>query len=846
MRLRAYGLYLLRDSRGARGRLLLFGVCLAFGVAAVVSVAALSEGLDGTVRREAKQLLGGDLRASSQGPIPESLGSTLAVLHNAQSSDLKQMLTMVAVPEAGTGSSSRLVEMAAVDHSYPLYGALVTQPSLPLETLLSDQGLVIAPELASQLRLNVGDSLRVGDSLFTVRGLLIDEPGHALNPFQIGPRVLMNSQDLQATGLETFGSRIRYQRFYRVFPDIDIETLETTSQSLEAEIAESSHGIRMTTYLDSQAGIRESLERLSRFLGLVALLSLLVGGVGVAQSVRSFLASRLDAIATLKCLGLRPREALGLYLGQTFLLALIGSVAGGFLGLWLQLYAPGYLGTPIPPDTLAFWRPRALAQGIGLGLVTSVCFSLAPLLSVLTVPPLRALRRDATPIPTHRFVRGAVGLVLLGGLFGIAYVQANEVLSAALFTAGVLSTVSLLLGGAWFLRRQASVLQHTPLLPFTVRHGAAQLARPGSATLTATTALGLGTFVILTTVLVQQHLTTQLESELPSGAPGTFLIGIQPDQWDPVHRELKAVGATNIDSVPEILGRLVAVDDRPIHELTKNANEDQRWALTREQRITYLNELPPDNTLVDGVWWTDPNRAEISLEEEFALELGATIGSLLTFDIQGVPIEVEVTNLRQVEWRTFRINYFLVMAPGVLEAAPQTRLAAATIPSGQEQAVQDRILQRFPNITFIDVRSMLRQLSDLLKKLASGVRFLGGFTAVAGLVILFGSVASTSVRRSGDLALFRALGLTRRDAAMVLLAELGLTGLVASAIGSLTAGMATWAIATHLLDVDPHLFPGTHLSILALTLLATCSAGTAAGLQALRASPAEVFRQETE
>lgn len=841
-----YFRYLIRDSRGARGRLLLFALCLAFGVAAIVAVAALAEGLDRTVRQEAKQLLGGDVRASSRQPIAETLGASIPALVQADHSDVRELLTMVAVADPARGGASRLVELAAIESTYPLFGELTTDPPGTVEDLLADRGLLIAPDLASQLGVDPGDRIKVGTESFTVRGLILDEPGHALNPLQIGPRVLMNASDLAATGLEGFGSRVQYQRLYRLAANPSSNDFEELIHDLREEAEQSGGSVRVTSYVEAQNGVRDSLERLSHFLGLVALLSLLIGGIGVAQSVRSFLASRLDAIATAKCLGLRPREGFLLYLGQVLLLAGVGSVAGGLLGLTLQLHLPRLLGDLVPVNALAFWRPRALLQGIILGLATSIGFALLPLLTVLSVPPLRALRRNAEPLATPRGWRTTILGLLLVGLVGIAWVQSGSLRTAGFFAIGVLVAAGILFAGALVLQRGAGQLRRLGWIPLSIRQGAAQLARPGISNLAATAALGLGTAVVLTTVLVQQHLTTQLDADLPRGAPGTFLVGIQPDQWPQLQEELAAFGVDNLDSVPEVLARLDAIDGVAIRTLIEDADEDRRWALTREQRLTYLHSLPENNDVVSGRWWSENPGLEASLEVDYASELGVAVGSRITFDVQGVPIEVEVTSLRQVDWRSFRINYFIVLAPGILDDAPQSRLAAATLPLGREQEIQDRIIRQFPNITFGDVRAMLRRISSLLTKLGLGVRFLGGFTAVAGLLILFGSVAATSVRRSGDLALLKALGFTRRGAATVLLAELGLTGIVAGAMGSLCAGVVSWLVATRLLDVTPHLFPETHLVVVLAVLLATCIAGAVAGFDALRRSPAEVFRNDVE
>ena len=900
---RLYLGWLLRDSRGARGRLAFFVLCLAVGVAAVVAVAALADNLDQGLRKEAKQLLGADLAISGRRAPPANVVAEAALIPGARSCLLRELDTMSAAAASavpGKVPPSLLVELKAVCDDYPLYGRMVTEPAAPVRALLGENGAVAAPELLERLHLRVGDQLRVGEATFVLRGVLRQEPDRAVTPFTLGPRLLLGERGFARTRLEQFGSRISYRLLVQLAGNATREQVDAAAKRLEAVLGEAPWW-RLQTWSQAQPELRNGLRRVERYLGLVALLSLLVGGIGVAQSVRAFLASRLDAVAVLKCLGVRPREAFALYLGQCLLLGLTGGVLGGFAGLLVQQYVPRLLGDLLPAQQIHFGQPGALLRGIGLGVAASLLFALPPLAAVLRVPPLRALRRSAEALPASRLARAASGIALLGGTFLLAVAQAQNVGLALRFTGGLLVAVLLLALAGLGLRALAMRMARLPR-PLVLRHGAALLARPAGDALPALVAVGLGVLVVLVAALIERHLTASLDAELPKSSPSTFLVDVQPDQWSGVEALLRREGATAIDSVPVVMARLSRIDGVPVEQLAKKPrgrgregeatqanrssseqarerasaqqnrgggqsgtarerNEEERadgadgerpsegerrWALTREQRLTYLAKLPPDNRLVAGKLWSDPAHHEVSLEEEYARELGAKIGSRLVFDVQGVPVEVAVTSLRAVDWRTFRINFFVVVEPGVLEDAPQSRLAAARLPPGRETLVQDLLAQGFPNVTLVDVRQVLAKVAAVFHRLGLGVRFLGGFTALSGIAILFGAVAAGAVRRAREVALLKTLGFTRRGVAALFAVEHALTGLVAGLLGVAGGTLIARQVVVEQMELDWHLFQGTLGAALLLAIGLTLLAGLAASARALRQRPIEALREERE
>jgi putative ABC transport system permease protein len=859
---------LLRESRGSRGRLAFFVACLSVGVSAVVAVAGLSSSLDEGIRTEARQLLAADMAIDGNRPLPPDLDLDKVGLAGAERTEIRETVTVVAAPAPAPGQPgpSQLVELKVVDGDYPFYGVLKLQPQRPLRELLRPDTAVVAGDLLAHLHLRTGDTLRIGGQPFRIAGVVLSEPDRISISMTLGPRVFLSAAGFARTALEGRGSRIGHRTLIKL-PAGSGTAVADIKERLRQALPET--GYRIQTYSDAQPALRENLSRVERFLGLVALLSLFVGGIGVAQSVRAWLAGRMDAIAILKCLGLRPREIFPLYLGQTILLGLAGSLVGIVAGAAVQLTLPRLFPDLIPAELIRPWQPVALLRGLGLGVGVAVLFSLPPLSAVLRVPPARVLRREAEPLPTHRWAAALTLAVLAAGVWIMASVQARSWDLGARFTGGVTLAAALLAAAAalvsWAVRR----LPRTSVRSLPLRHGLASLARPGAAAMSAIVALGLGVLVVVAMSLVERRLTAELSAEVPRDAPTAFLIDIQPAQWPGVQALLKKGGALRIDSVPVVMARISAIDGKSVEELARGDRMDReeresrgdrgnreggrngrrdrggrRWALSREQRLTYIQELPKDNVVVAGSLWHDPAHAEVSVEEEFAEDLGLKLGSDLRFDVQGVPVDLKVTSLRTVDWKTFGINFFLVVEPGVLDTAPQQRLAAVQLPKGGEQRVQDLLAAAYPNVTVLRIREILEKIVKVMDRIGLGIRFLGGFTVLAGIAILAGAVSAGSARRGREVALLKTLGMTRRGVAGAFAVEYALIGLVAAAIGAGGGYVLAWGVITRGFELSWQLQPWPLAVALTAGVALTIVAGLAASLRALERRPIEVLRSE--
>jgi putative ABC transport system permease protein len=539
-----------------------------------------------------------------------------------------------------------------------------------------------------------------------------------------------------------------------------------------------------------------------------------------------------------------------LELGHLAVLALIGSLLGGLLGSLL----PALLGFLHPQLTLVhggpLFLPRALAHGVGLGVGLPIALSLPSLTQVFQVSPLSALRSAAVPLTVPKRVRWGAATAALAGLLLAAWLEARDLTVALAYAAGILALAALSFVAArsvvrWIGRRPRA------RLPALAWYGAAGLARPSAQTTGSIVALALGAALVLSIALLQELLSRELDGALPHDAPSVFLVDVQPDQWPSVAALAGALGATRVESAPVVMARLAALDGRPVAALLaerpgdRNARERAHRLLTREQRISWMARLPPDNQIVAGALWRDPRVDEVSLEQDFARDLGARVGSVLTFDVQGVPLDFTVTSLRSVRWRSFATNFFIVAEPGPLDDAPHFRLGALRLPREAEQTLQDRLAALYPNVTVLRVHELMAQVRALTAQSGLLVRLLGGLAMLTGVLVLVFGVAATQQRRAREAALLKALGASPRAVLTMFAIEYTLIGALAGALASGGAYVLTAALARYVLAFDSWPAPGRAALACGATIGLTLLGGLLASARALLVRPLAVLRQRT-
>jgi len=809
---------------------------IGLGVGAVIAVGTTADSVRQTVAREARSLLAADVEIKSSRALSALAVSVVDTLppRGVAVTRVTELIAMAASPRA-----SLLVELKAVDGGYPFYGRLETEPDDALAGLGSGppHGAVVQEAFLIRTGLRPGDQFTIGRAEFVATAVLRGEPDRAAGAFSLGPRVLIARSALDATGFIQPGSRVRYRVLLRAPEGMGAEALR---DELRAALAD--EPVEVTAYPDAQPQLRRSLDRLATYLGLVGLTALLIGGVGVAGSIRAHLAEHWQTIALLKCLGARSAVILRVYLLETIALGAGGSLVGAVIGTASHLVLRGVAASMVGLDLGAVPSPWPYVRGLAIGVTAALLFALWPLLQVARQSPASIFRREVAPSPNTRRASWAVGVVLGLGLSGLAWWQAGAWTMAALFVGAVAVSVTLLGGAAWAVARVARAAP--PPRRVAWRRGVASLYRPGARTTAIVVSIGVGVMVVLAVTLVEHAVRAELVGQLPVDAPSVFFIDIQPDQRE-AFASLLAARSVAVDLTPVVRSRLVSINGAAIgSEGPPGTKPEDRWYFTREYVLTFRGELPRDNLVVAGTWWNQLPTAEasVSVEQDAARHLGVGVGSTMVFDVQGVPVTARVANLRSVDWNNRSTNFYVIFAPGVIETAPVTYVGAARLPAADEVPLLQAVVAAFPNVTAIQVRDILASAARVIDRMTLAIRAVAAFTVLAGVVVLAGALAATREARLREAMIFKALGATRRAIARAFAIEFAVLGAVAGIVGTVLAVALAWAVLRFILEIPWRWDPVPCAAAIALTAAGTVAVGVASTHRLIGRRPFPVLR----
>jgi putative ABC transport system permease protein len=830
-----------RDARAGRARLALFATTVMVGVAALVAISGFSATLEDAVVREAKTLLGADLVISRQQPWDAEDQAWLQPLQ-AETLRRVRLSSMAVFPRTG---ESRLVEVVAVEPGYPFYGELVTEPPAAVSSLGVPGDALIDRTLMLQYDLAPGDEIRLGQATFRIAGGLVRVPGEAPAAALVAPPVFVPLSQLDATGLLAFGSRASFSlllRTARSQPELD-DWLAANREELRARSA------RAETAARRQERIGRMLDDLYRFLHLGALAALLLGALGVASAIHLHVQRKLSLVAVLRCLGVPPRVAPRIYLAQATAIGLAGSLAGAALGVAIQVALPLALEPFLPLQVGFSWQPLAIGQGVLTGSLVAVLFALPPLLSLRRVPPLLALRatalheglgRGGTPALVH-------GL-LAAGVVAAAMLQTRDALTGLAISAAL----GVVLAALWGLARTMRAVARRVISaswPYPWRQGVANLYRPGNQTLVVLVGLGFGAFVLMTLYVSQATLLGGVQTLSRENRADLLLFDVQSDQVEGVREVLRETQVEVDQQFPIVPMRLRSL--RGVMADTIDDPKIPRWALRMEYRVTYGATLRPIEEIVAGAWEPQGSPigsgspAPISLERELAETLQVGLGDELVFDLQGVEVPTRITSLRQVDWEEAQPNFFVLFPAGVLEDAPQQTVFVGWAGTPERSAIaQRRLVERFPNVSVVDLGTILRTIESVLDKVRFAVRFLAGFALAAGLAVLVVSLSLSALQRRRESVLLRTLGASRPQLRRIALVEFAALGGLAAAAAAVLATGAGWALARWGFDAEL-VVPWRGLAAVAAGLTAaTVVIGLLASRRTVRRPPLEVLRAE--
>jgi putative ABC transport system permease protein len=829
----------LRDGRSGLRPLLLSMSSVVLAVASVVAAFSFRDNLQSSIRTQSKSLLGADLALDSREPFtPEDEALFLSI-----GGDQSRQIGFSSMTYFSRTGDSRLVQVRAISGNFPYYGALEAEPAFSSAKFHRDANALVDENVMLQFNARVGDLIKIGEHEFRISNQLRKIPGETLAFSLISPRVYIPLAYLDQTGLVQKGSLVRHRAFFKLPENTDVDALVKKLQPDLERLR-----LQADTVSRRARSIAASTENLARYLTLAVFVAVLLAGVGVASVVHVFARVKARSVALLRCIGAGPDDTVCVYVIQILLLAFVSSIIGAALGTGAQYALPLALKDFIPVTTVIRVAPAGIIAGFIVGLGTALLFALIPLLPLRRISPLLALRAsfDAEHPRRDRLVLLMLAFVA-AGIWAFAAWTTGSNLSGSWFTAGVLAVFGVLFALA---RGASALLRKTApgFLSFPWRQGLANLHRPNNQTAAVMLAIGLGTFLLVTLYSAQRMLVSQVAGRAATGEPNLVLFDVQRDQRAGITELIVSQGISMREEVPIVTMRLTRVKGTSVDEL-RAERKIPFWALRREYRSTYRSGLSQTEEIIAGAWQgkiaPDAETIPVSLEKGIADTLRVGLGDELQFEIQGVPLKTHVASLRNVDWQRVQPNFFVVFPEGALEEAPQFWAVVAWAQSNQAAAnLQRRVVERFPNVSAIDLSLILNTLNSILSKVTAAMRFIAFFIIVTGFAVLASAVLGSRAQRLKESILLRTLGAPRAQILTVVAAEYLLLGAVAGMAGSILGVGASWALSFYFFGTPGAIAVGPVLVILAAVVVATVIAGAAGCWGIFQRSPLEALRAD--
>jgi putative ABC transport system permease protein len=835
--------YALRELRGGLRGFYVFIACIALGVMAIAGIGSVAASLSEGLAREGRTLLGGDAAFSliQREAKPEEV----AFLRSRGEVSVTGMLRGMA--RASDGRLA-LVEIKAVDGSYPMLGELTLDPKLPVADLLAEQGGTFGAAadstLLARLDLKLGDRVTVGNATFQIRSVVGTEPDKLAGGVGFGPRFLVSEAGLRATGLLLPGSLVRW--IYRVkLPANAADDRAATALVNDARSALPEAGWEIRSRGNASPQLERTINRFTQFLTLVGLAALLVGGVGVANAVKSHIDRRRDVIATFKAMGATGRDVFTIYLTQVVVLAVIGSVIGLAAGAALPFVIVGVFGKLLPLPVVPALHFDELLLSFVYGLLTALAFGLWPLGRVHDVP-VAALFREAVSSEWHRprWRYLALMAVVIALLVAVAIGLAYDKRIAAVFVASSVVVFALLRGIAAGLMALARRLPRTRIT--MLRLAIANIYRPGALTPSVVMSLGLGLAVLVTITQIDGNLRRQFLAALPDRAPSFYFIDIPSTEADRFGAFLKATAPqSDIEDVPMLRGRITSARGVKAEDLKPAA--DSEWVLQSDRGLTYTGEIPKGSKIVEGTWWgaNYDGPPLVSMEKKIADGLKLKIGDEIVVNVLGRDIPATIGNLRTIDWQGLGINFVLVFSPNAFKGAPHSHIATLTEahpdPTGDARIVKS-VADAFPTVTSVRVREALETIGTVVTNLVLAIRGASAVTLISAILVLGGALAAGHRHRVYDAVILKTLGATRARLLGAYALEYLMIGFATAVFGVIAGSVAAWLIVTRLMTLSFIWQAGSAAAVVAAALVVTVGLGLAGTLLALNQKPATVLR----
>jgi putative ABC transport system permease protein len=853
-----------RELRSSPGKFAFVLVSVAIGVAALTGVRGFSASFRSMLLLRARSIMAADIASRMTEPPTPSEQASIDQIPGLDATPVTEMLSMAS---STTSLDPLLVSLKAVDPAkYPFYGTVELIPAIPLRQALTDTSVAVGDDLLLRLHLRVGDSIKLADSTFRIAAVVTDEPDRLTGSFAAGPRVLLSEHALAQTGLLAPGSRAVRRLLFKLQPSAsgapasDAHVADLRSH-LEAILPQA----QISDYREANPAITRALDGATGLLSLMSLVALVLGAVGVAMAMRAHLQQRLDTIAIMKSLGAGSSQIIRIYLLQTLLLGLGGALLGLVLGLCVQLTLPLFLIRLLHLTPGFHIDAHAALLGLAAGLLTTLLFTLPPLLDIRNVRPILILRRAVENENSRLFTRAAQHLqssglqlaataLILIGLAALATTVADSRQVGGWFASGLLVALLVLLGAAALTLLLLKLFLKTTRrqLPSTLRHGLANLYRPGNPSAALLAALGLGVMQIAAVSMVQRSIVGEMQTTTAAKLPNLFLIDISTDEVAGVRALLAS--QPSVQGTPEIApvvgSRLVAVNSTPVAQLHLRRMPPRALSSLQLTWPSTPDTPPPGDKVVSGRWWTAQESAAsaahplVAIERHTADRLNVHAGDRLTFAPQDQEITATVAALYEADSQhAFSRAEFILPEP-VLRGLPVTWYGGLHCDPNDTGQLRRVLYQHYPTITVIDVAATVETVRQVLLQISYVIQFLAAFSTFAGIVILASAIAGTRYRRIHEVVVLKTLGATRPRIAAIFSIEFAVLGLIAGLIGLVFANGLAHILLLRVFQFDYKLNIPWNLAALALTAALTVAAAWIASHRVLGQKPLEVLREE--
>jgi putative ABC transport system permease protein len=845
-----------RDLKSSPGKFGFVVVSVAIGVAALVGMRGLSDSFRRTLNTEARSLLAGDLSARIfRAPSDEEIAK-IADIQRKSALRTTWTTETISMASASSASTPILVSLKAVDPTaYPFYGTVILSPSMPLTEALRGDSAVVSDEFLIRLNAHVGDTLRLGGRDFRIAAVLEQEPDRLSETVGMGPRVMISQASLAGAGLLGYGSRATRKLLLKL-PAMPPRGLTAVAEAaavrteLEAALPEA----QVVDFREGNPGLTRGLDNAIAMLSLICLVAMVLGAIGVAMAMHAHLAQHMDTLAILKAMGASSADLLRIFLLQTLGLGLAGGLVGVAAGVGVMMALPAAFG-PLLTIRLRFAFPwESALAGLGTGLLTTLLFCLPPLLDVRAVRPVLVLRRLVEQGPSGiggwfarwwaRRLQLGIATIVLAALGGIAWALTDSAKVGAWFALLFTLALIVLLGlAAVALRGLRWLLNRTRLrLPSSLRHGLANLYRPGNQSAAVLAALGTGVMLIFAVYLMQRGLLRDLEETASPKLPNIFLVDMRAEELAGIKAFFaKQPGVTEqLNLLPLVHGRFVSINGVPVDQV-KEQHYPRR--LLEDAELTWADALPEGDKITSGAWWTNAGAAQIAIGEGVAKRLHLGIGSAVELETGGAVHALKVAAIYRPDGQHLGARLSFVLPSGQIADQPSTWYGGLHIDPRQVPAMERAFFAAYPTVTVINVADVLQRVESVVDQITIVIRLLAGFSILAGLMILASSIASTRFRRMQEAVVLKTLGATRMRIVRTFSVEFSVLGLLAGAVGVIFANLLT-RILLRRLDVGFYFEWSAALIALAGTALLATATGWIASYRILGLRPLEVLREE--